>query len=185
VGQALGRGLASRGHDVKLASRNPKGKAPSAWLFNVKGTATTGTYEETARHGEVLVLATRGAAIEDVIRTAGIRNFAGKLVIDVTNPLDFQGPTPGLFVGTTDSLGERIQRLIPEAKVVKAFNTVSNSQMVDPKFAGGAPSMRRRNSSGSSVAASASMCSACGRRAAISALRRAASWPSCSTCGKT
>ena len=141
VGQALGRGLASRGHDVKLASRNPKGKAPSAWLFNVKGTATTGTYEETARHGEVLVLATRGAAIEDVIRTAGIRNFAGKLVIDVTNPLDFQGPTPGLFVGTTDSLGERIQRLIPEAKVVKAFNTVSNSQMVDPKFAGGAPSM--------------------------------------------
>jgi len=62
-------------------------------------------------------------------------------VIDVTNPLDFQGPAPGLFVGTTDSLAERIQRLIPEAKVVKAFNTVSNTQMVDPKFAGGAPEM--------------------------------------------
>ena len=77
--------------------------------------------------------------MEEVIRTAGIGHVAGKLVIDVTNPLDFHGPTPGLFVGTTDSPGERIQRLIPDAKVVKAFNTVPSSQMVDPKFSGGAP----------------------------------------------
>lgn len=62
-------------------------------------------------------------------------------MVDVTNPLDFQGPTPGLFVGVTDSLAERIQRLVPDAKVVKAFNTVPNSQMVDPKFSGGAPHM--------------------------------------------
>lgn len=141
VGQALGSGFVSRGHDVKLASRNPKGKAPEAWLSKVKGKASTGTYEEAARHGEVIVLATRGAAVEDVIRTAGIRNFEGKLVIDVTNPLDFQGPAPGLFVGVTDSLAERIQRLVPDAKVVKAFNTVPSSQMVDPKFSGGAPQM--------------------------------------------
>lgn len=142
VGQALGRGFVARGHEVKLASRDPKGKRPTEWLSKVKGTASAGTYEEAARHGEVIVLAALGGAIEDVIRTAGVRNFVGKLVIDVTNPLDFsKGMPPGLFVGTTDSLGERIQRLIPEAKVVKAFNTVPNAQMVDPKFAGGAPMM--------------------------------------------
>lgn len=107
----------------------------------MKGKASIGTYEEATKHGEILVLATRGAVVEDVVRSAGIRNFAGKLVIDVTNPLDFQGPTPGLFVGVTDSLAERIQRLVPDAKVVKAFNTVSSSQMVDPKFSGGAPQM--------------------------------------------
>lgn len=141
VGQALGKGFVARGHDVKLASRNPKAEALTTWLSRVEGKASTGTYEEAARHGEVLVLATPGRAVEEVIRTAGLRNFSGKLVIDVTNPLAFDGPTPGLFVGTTDSLGERIQRLVPDAKVVKAFNTVPNTQMVDPKFAGGAPQM--------------------------------------------
>jgi len=59
----------------------------------------------------------------------------------VTNPLDFQGPTPRLFVGVTDSLAERIQRLVPDAKVVKAFNPVPSAQTVDPKFSGGAPQM--------------------------------------------
>jgi 8-hydroxy-5-deazaflavin:NADPH oxidoreductase len=141
VGQALGRGFVNRGHDVKLSSRNPKGEAVTTWLSKVKGKASTGTYVEAARHGEVVVLATQGSAAEEVIRTAGVANFKGKLVIDVTNPLAFEGASPGLFVGLTDSLGERIQRLLPDAKVVKAFNTVPNTQMVDPKFAGGAPPM--------------------------------------------
>ncbi|MGH9920143.1 MAG: NADPH-dependent F420 reductase, partial [Nitrososphaerales archaeon] len=61
----------------------------------------------------------------------------GKVVIDATNALDFsKGMPPGLFVGTTDSLGERIQRKLPEARVVKCFNTVPNSQMVDPTYEG-------------------------------------------------
>jgi len=142
VGQALGRGFASRGHDVKIGSRNPKSAALAKWQKQAKGKASTGTFEETARHGEVLVLATMGAAVEDVLRLGGLGNFTGKVVIDVTNPLDFShGPNPGLFVGTTDSLGERIQKRIADAKVVKCFNTVSNTQMVDPKFAGGTPEM--------------------------------------------
>lgn len=77
MGQALGSGFVNRGHDVKLASRNPKGKAPEAWLSKVEGKASAGTYEEAARHDEVIVLASRGGAVEDVIRTAGIGNFAG------------------------------------------------------------------------------------------------------------
>jgi len=142
AGQALGRGFASRGYDVKIASRKPNSEALTTWQKQAKGKTSTGTFEETARHGEVLVLATLGTAVEEVLRLAGPQNVAGKLLIDVTNPLDAsQGPAPGLFIGPNDSLGERVQRRIPEAKVVKCFNTVPNTQMVDPKFAGGNPEM--------------------------------------------
>jgi predicted dinucleotide-binding enzyme len=82
---------------------------------------------------------TLGAAVNDVLRIAGPANFKGKVVIDVTNPLGGEDLVP--FVGLTDSLGERVQRALPGAKVVKAFNTVPNTQMVDPKFAGGIPEM--------------------------------------------
>src|SRR5437016_1604000 len=142
VGQALGRGFASRGHDVKLGSRSPKSEALTTWLKQVKGKASTGTFGEAARHGETIVIATRGSAFDEVARLAGPKNFAGKVVIDVQNALEFSGgPNPGLFVGLNDSLAERVQRALPDAKVVKAFNTVPNTQMVDPKFVGGVPDM--------------------------------------------
>ena len=142
VGQALGRGFASRGHDVKVGSRSPKSEALATWLKGAKGKASTGTFEEAARHGETIVLATRGSAFDEVARLAGPKNFVGKVVIDVQNALEFSGgPNPGLFVGLNDSLAERVQRALPGAKVVKAFNTVPNTQMVDPKFVGGAPEM--------------------------------------------
>src|SRR5207249_3082053 len=142
VGQALGRGFASRGHDVKIASRNPKSEALVMWQKQTKGKASTGTFEETAKHGEILVLASLGRAVEEVLRLAGPPNMAGKVVIDTTNALDdSQGSNLGLFIGPNDSLGERVQRRVPEAKVVKCFNTVPNTQMVDPKFAGGNPEM--------------------------------------------
>jgi predicted dinucleotide-binding enzyme len=141
VGQALAKGFVDRGHDVLLGTRNPTGRRPKAWVSEVKGKASVGTYDEAARHGEVIVLATPGDAAEASVRAAGLRNFKGKLLIDVTNPLVFRGSEPGLRFGIEDSLGERLQRLLPDAKVVKAFNTVPSTQMVDPKFAGGAPDM--------------------------------------------
>lgn len=140
VGQALARGFASRGHDVKVGSRKPE--KLEAFVTEAKGKVSAGSFEQAARHGEVLVLATQGAATDAAIDLAGPRHFDGKLVIDVTNPLDFsKGPPPGLFVGTTDSLTERTQRKLPKAKVVKCFNIVSNVQMVDPHLPGGPPDM--------------------------------------------
>jgi predicted dinucleotide-binding enzyme len=142
VGQALGRGFARHGHDVCVGSRTPQSEKLQAWLKETPGKASTGTFAQAAAHGELVVLATLGAAVEEVIDLAGVGAFAGKVVLDATNPLDFsKGMPPGLFVGTTDSLGERVQRKLPRAQVVKCFNTVSNTQMIDPKFTEGAPQM--------------------------------------------
>jgi len=137
VGQALGRGFASRGHDVMIGSRTPDSDKLKAWKEKAGSNASTGTFTKAANHGELIVLATLGSATEDAIDLAGSSSFRGKIVIDATNALDFsKGMPPGLFVGTTDSLGERVQRKLPEARVVKCFNTVGNSQMVDPTYEG-------------------------------------------------
>src|SRR5438876_10603616 len=93
----------------------------------------------------MLVLASLGKAVEEVLRLAGPPNMAGKLIIDTTNALDdSQGSNLGLFIGPNDYLGERVQRRVPEAKVVKCFNTGPNTEKVDQKFAGGNPEMLNR-----------------------------------------
>ncbi len=127
---------------MKLGSRNTKSKELLAWLKDTKGKASTGSPKEAVAHGEVIVLAVLGSAVDDAIDLAGRENFDGKVVIDTTNPLDFsKGMPPGLFLGTTDSLGERIQRRLPKAKIVKCFNIVGNASMVDPNLPGGPPDM--------------------------------------------
>jgi 8-hydroxy-5-deazaflavin:NADPH oxidoreductase len=102
---------------------------------------SAGSFADAAGFGELLVLATKWDGTENAIKLAGPRNAAGKVVIDVTNPLDFASGAPQLAVGYTDSGGERVQRWLPQAKVVKAFNIVGNSAMVNPKFPGGPPDM--------------------------------------------
>jgi len=135
VGQALGRGFASRGHEVMIGSRTPSSDKLKAWMEKAGKKSSTGTFAQAAAYGTTLVLATLGTVAEKAIDAAGPSNFQGKLLIDVTVPLDFsRGMPPGLFVGTTDSLGERIQRKLPYTKVVKCFNTVGNGQMVDPTY---------------------------------------------------
>jgi 8-hydroxy-5-deazaflavin:NADPH oxidoreductase len=138
VGKQLGRGLARHGYDVMVGSREPK--KLEAWKKETTGRASIGTFAQAAAHGDIVILATSGSATESAIELAGAGSFKGKVVIDATNPLDFsKGMPPTLFVGTTDSLGERVQRKIPDAKVVKCFNTIGNVQMVEPKFKEGTP----------------------------------------------
>src|SRR5436309_679050 len=133
VGKTLGKGFVNHGHSVKLGTRTPDSEKLKVWRKEAQGETSTGTFSEAASYGDILVFAPLGSAVDDVIGLAGAKNFAGKIVIDTTNALDFsKGMPPGLFTGLADSLGEKIQRKLPQAKVVKCFNTVPNSRMISP-----------------------------------------------------
>jgi predicted dinucleotide-binding enzyme len=138
VGKSFARGFKKRGDDVMIGSRSAEKLADWARENNVQN----GTFEETAKFGEMIVIGTLGVATEEALRMAGESNFDGKVVIDATNPLTFApGGPPTLAIGGTDSLGERVQTELPSARVVKAFNTVGNAHYVDPQFPGGPPDM--------------------------------------------
>ena len=141
VGRALGSAFAKLGNDVKLGSRDPNKPEAVAWAKAAGARASVGTFADAAGFGELVVIATLGSATETALRSAGIERFRGKVVIDTTNPLDFSTGKPVLYVGRTDSAGEQVQRLLPDARVVKAFNTVGNALMFQPKLAGGPPDM--------------------------------------------
>ena len=100
------------------------------------------TFAEAAAHGELVVLCTAWKGAEHALELAGAKNLAGKVLIDATNPLkEVDGRPVGLERGWDDSGGEQVQRWVPDAKVVKAFNIVGNALMVDPKLPGGPPTM--------------------------------------------
>jgi predicted dinucleotide-binding enzyme len=142
VAQALGRGFLALGHEVKLGGREATSAKAAAWVKEAGPKASSGTFADTAAFGELLVLATLGAANRSALEQAGAANLAGKVLIDVTNPLDFsKGAPPGLLLSGNDSGGEQVQRLAPAAKVVKAFNIVGNPHMFKPDFPGGPPDM--------------------------------------------
>jgi 8-hydroxy-5-deazaflavin:NADPH oxidoreductase len=142
VGRRLASGFRSRGHDVMIGSRHPGKPELHEWLSGDGTGIAAGTFAEAAAHGELIVLAVLGSAAEEAIADAGPKNFGGKVVIDATNPLDFSGGfPPKLSVTGADSLGERVQRALPDAKVVKAFNTIGNPYFVDPSFSEGQPTM--------------------------------------------
>jgi 8-hydroxy-5-deazaflavin:NADPH oxidoreductase len=139
AGQTLGRGFAARGYEVRIGTRDPA--KLEAWRAEIGPAASVTSGTDCARWADLIVISIRGTAVEDVLRAAGIEHFAGKLVIDASDPLVFDAGRPGLFVGTTDSLGERVQRWLPEAKVVKALNTVFAAVMVEPTLSGGDPDL--------------------------------------------
>ncbi len=142
VGRALGKGFVTLGHEVKLGAREPGNQKAVAWAKELGPNASSGTFREAAAFGELVVLATLGSAYESVLKAAGPESFEGKVVIDSTNPLDLsKGMPPGLLVGNTDSGGEQVQRALPGARVVKAFNIVNNGAMFRPQHADGPAEM--------------------------------------------
>jgi hypothetical protein len=142
VGRALGQGFVALGHEVKLGSRLATNEKALAWARERGPLASAGNFTDATVFGEVVVIATLGVATEDALRMAGPDAFRGKVVIDTTNPLDVSGGfPPKLAIGHTDSGGERVQRLLAGARVVKAFNTVGSAHMFRPQFPGGPPDM--------------------------------------------
>lgn len=143
VGRTLAEGLLKHGYEVMLGTRDPaKGEVP-AWVAAHPG-AKAGTFRETAVFGEIVILAVKGLIVEEVIGQAGPDHLHGKVVIDTTNPLASEQPVNGILsfsTGPNESLGEKVQMLIPNAHVVKAFNSVGSGLMIDPKFEQGTPTM--------------------------------------------
>lgn len=141
VAKVLATGLLKHGHDVMLGTRDRTKLAN--WLTqNPRG--HIGSFDETAKFGEVVVLAAKGTAAADVLRSAGAKNLSGKPLIDATNPIADALPVNGVlkfFTNLDESLMERLQRQFPEAHFVKAFNSVGNARMVNPQFNAGKPTM--------------------------------------------
>ena len=140
VGQALARGIAADGHEVRIGSRTP-GKLSQ---FSQSSGIPAGSFAEVAAWGEALVLAVAGSGAVDAIELAGAENLARKLVIDTTNPISGEPPEDGVlryFTGPNESLMERLQSAYPAARFVKAFNSVGSDLMVHPILSGGPPTM--------------------------------------------
>lgn len=139
VAKTLAKGFRAKGWSVTIGSRDP-GK-----VADVAGDGiSAGSFADAAAYGEVVVLATKGTAALEAARLAGTGNLAGKVVVDTTNPIADEPPQNGVlryFTGANESLMERLQAAVPEARFVKAFNSVGSAFMVDPKFPGGTPTM--------------------------------------------
>lgn len=137
VGQTLGRRLVGLDHEVRMGSRQAGNEKAVDWAETAGVGASEGTFADAAEFGDLVINATGGAVSLYVLAAAGAENLAGKVLVDVSNPLDFSGgPPPILSVCNTDSVGEQIQRAYPDAMVVKTLNTVNCEVMVTPSLAG-------------------------------------------------
>jgi predicted dinucleotide-binding enzyme len=133
VGETLADGFLKHGYEVMRGSRDPAKLAE--WKKNAGARAQTGDFAQTARFGELVVLAVKGTAAEATVKLCGADNFAGKVVVDANNPIADSPPVNGVltfFTGPNDSLMERLQKLAPKGRFVKAFSSVGAPLMINP-----------------------------------------------------
>ena len=141
VGRVLAAGFAKHGHEVMIGSRSPETLVD--WLEENPGVGS-GFFGDTAAFADLVVLAVKGTAANKALELAGEDNHAGKTVIDATNPISDEPPVNGVlkfFTNLDESLMEQLQKQYPRTNFVKAFSSVSNARMVNPRFEGGRPSM--------------------------------------------
>lgn len=133
VGQAIATKLAALGHEVRMGSREAGNENAVAWAKETGDGASEGSFADAAQFGELLFNCTAGVASVDALTAAGADNLAGKVLVDIANPLDAsQGFPPTLAFCNDESLGERIQTAFPETRLVKTLNTMNCQVMVDP-----------------------------------------------------
>ena len=139
VGSTLAGKLVALGHEVKMGAREAGNEKAKAWASGAGKGASSGTFAEAAAFGEIVLSCTLGEKALEALRAARKENLEGKVLVDVSNPLDFsKGMPPRVQTGRNgESLGEQIQDAFPGARVVKALNTVNAAVMVDPRRVGG------------------------------------------------
>jgi 8-hydroxy-5-deazaflavin:NADPH oxidoreductase len=142
VGQTLANGFVKHGYDVMIGTNTASKREELKSKTN--GKTNIGTFEDAAKFGEIVVLATKGTAAEAALKVAGVANLKGKTVIDTTNPIADASPVNGVlqyFTSQNESLMERLQALAAEAHFVKSFSCIGNASMVNPDFNGVKPTM--------------------------------------------
>ena len=140
VGETLGTKVVQLGHQVKMGSRTANNEAAARWVKAAGANASQGTFADAASFGEMIFLCLKGTVFLDIAKSLDQKSVANKVVVDVSNPLDFSSGTLTLSICNSNSLGEEVQKAIPAARVVKSFNTVNCEVMVDPAK-GGDPTM--------------------------------------------
>jgi predicted dinucleotide-binding enzyme len=142
VGEVLANGFLKHGYAVMRGSRDPSKLAE--WKSKAGNKAATGTFEQAAAYGDLIVLAVKGSAAEALIKRLPASTLSGKTIIDTTNPISDVPPSNGVlsfFTSLNDSLMERLQEIAPTAHFVKSFSCVGNALMVNPQLPGGKPTM--------------------------------------------
>lgn len=134
VGNTIASALVSNGHEVKMGSRSAQNEKNISFVTNAATkNASAGTFADAAAFGDIIFNCTAGVASLKALTLAGTNNLTGKILVDISNPLDFsKGMPPSLSVCNTSSLAEEIQKEFPDVKVVKTLNTMWSKLMVNP-----------------------------------------------------
>jgi 8-hydroxy-5-deazaflavin:NADPH oxidoreductase len=140
VGETIGTKFVQLGHQAKMGSRTASNDSAAKWVKTAGANASQGTFADAAAFGDIAFVCLKGAVFLEVAKTLSPGALAGKVLVDVSNPLEFPNGTMSLSICNTSSLGEEVQKALPSAKVVKTLNTVNCEVMVDPAK-GGNPTM--------------------------------------------
>lgn len=143
VGRTIGTKMITLGYEVMMGSRTSNNQKAVDWAMNYTD-ASNGTFGDVAKWADIIFNCTKGEITLDVFRMAGLENLHGKIIVDISNPLDSSKGTPVPLIAqyaNTNSLGEEIQRLLPMARVVKSLNMVNCEVMVDAQKCGGEATM--------------------------------------------